>query len=312
MTQKILTGLLILLLTGCASQQRQWASPYDQAHPLVGQVVHVGDRKLVTMPELIQQASQSRYLLIGEVHDNPDHHHLQLEILRGVAGAGVHPSLIFEQFDIDHQGLIDNHLSEPEVLREKSGFDQRGWAWELYLPLLELAVERGWQVRAGNISRESLRTMDIDALPVEFRDLLQPSMDADAQQRLRADLLHSHCDMIDDTHIDKLFLAQRIRDAGLARTLIDADAPVALIAGNGHVRRDYGVAQILSDNLGAQQVISIGIVEVSSAARQLSVYFQGEDSLEGVFDFVLFTPRIRDQDPCLQFREQLKGMSHKR
>jgi uncharacterized iron-regulated protein len=311
MTQKILIGLSIFLLLGCATQGRQWTSPHDQGHPLVGQVVHVGERKLLTMPELIQQASQAEYLLIGEVHDNPDHHQLQLEILQGVAEAGLNPSLIFEQFDVDQQPLIDAHLSEPEVLREKTEFDKRGWDWPLYLPLLELALNQGWQVRAGNLSRETLQTISSDALPDDLRSLLQPSMAADAKQRLRADLLHSHCDMIDDVYIDKLFMAQRVRDASLARALTDANTQAALVAGNGHVRRDYGVAQILSDNLGAR-VTSIGMVEVLPEARQLSAYFQGEDTLEGVFDYVVFTPRIRDQDPCVQFREQLKGMSHKR
>ncbi len=311
MTRKILTGLLIFLLMGCATQGRQWDSPYDQAHPLVGQVVHVSDRALVTLPEVIQQASQAEFLLIGEVHDNPDHHQLQLEILQGVAGAGMNPTLIFEQFDIDHQALIDTHVSELEVLREKTEFDQRGWDWALYLPLLELALEQGWQVRAGNFSRESLQTMSLDSLPDDLGQLLQAPMSADAQQRLRSDLLSSHCDMIDEAYIDKLFEAQRIRDAGLARSMINADAPAALITGNGHARRDYGVAQILSDNLGAQ-VITIGMIEVSREARQLSEYLEGEDSLEGIYDFIVFTPRIRDQDPCEQFREQLKGMSHKR
>jgi uncharacterized iron-regulated protein len=63
-----------------------------------------------------------------------------------------------------------------------------------------------------------------------------------------------------------------------------------LIAGNGHVRKDRGVPWYLAQLRPAARIVSIGLIEV-------------EDDLDDAgddlpYDYVWFTPRVDDADPC--------------
>lgn len=92
-------------------------------------------------------------------------------------------------------------------------------------------------------------------------------------------------------------LAQRARDASLALTLLDAGgAPARLIAGNGHVRRDYGVPLLLAARAPGAKVVSVGFVEVAAGATP------DPESLRGRYDYVWFTPAVEREDPCAGLR----------
>jgi uncharacterized iron-regulated protein len=45
-----------------------------------------GDRAALT-----ESARKARFALVGEKHDNPDHHQLQAEVIAMIAGAGRKP-----------------------------------------------------------------------------------------------------------------------------------------------------------------------------------------------------------------------------
>ncbi|MFY9514323.1 MAG: ChaN family lipoprotein, partial [Rubrivivax sp.] len=59
--------------------------------------------------------------------------------------------------------------------------------------------------------------------------------------------------------------AQRCRDAAMALTMQELAAsgrrPVVLLAGNGHVRRDWGVAQLLAVLQPQAKLLAVGVVE---------------------------------------------------
>ena len=45
--------------------------------------------------------------LLGEVHDNPEHHRLRAAALRHACEAGWRPAIVMEQFDVDRQPDLD-------------------------------------------------------------------------------------------------------------------------------------------------------------------------------------------------------------
>ena len=161
----------------------------------------------------------------------------------------------------------------------------------------------------GNLSREELRTMSTEGASAELDALLQPCLLPVAEKTLKSDIAVSHCDMLDDAMIDRMFAAQRLRDASLANVLIEAGKPAMLIAGNGHVRLDYGVGQILSLKQTGS-LLSVGLVEVHPDSPAMIDYEHLFVDGVPIFDVVIFTPRVRDEDPCETFREQLKQIRH--
>jgi uncharacterized iron-regulated protein len=94
--------------------------------------------------------------------------------------------------------------------------------------------------------------------------------------------------------------AQRARDMRMARALAGAGVErTALIAGNGHVRRDRGVPLYLA---GAS-ALAIGQVEVRPGVDAPADYFGGFASVRS-YDYVRFTPRATREDPCITFRKR--------
>ncbi len=97
--------------------------------------------------------------------------------------------------------------------------------------------------------------------------------------------------------IAPMSLAQRVKDAMMADLMLSHASPdgAVLIAGDGHVRTDRGVPEYLRRS-GARS-ISISFVEVRKGEHDPSAYAEEQPS-----DFVVFTPRLDDEDPCAQFR----------
>lgn len=239
-------------------------------------------------------AAAPRVLLLGEVHDNPDGHARRYAWLVARVDAGWRPTIAMEQFDRDRQADLDRALAECAdaacVIRRAEPDGQR-WEWPLYAPVIELALARRLPLRAANLSRadasrvvrEGYRAALDDATIASFgldrplaRDL------ADGQRRAIDD---GHCHQLPASTAEGMVRAQVARDVWMAK-VVAAEAErgdgVALLAGNGHVRRDLGVPRWL---------------EGTAAARAFSVGFV-EEPAEGTFDErVAIAPHAR-VDPC--------------
>jgi uncharacterized iron-regulated protein len=92
--------------------------------------------------------------------------------------------------------------------------------------------------------------------------------------------------------------AQRARDAIMAQT-VQAHAAAVLIAGNGHVRRDFGVPHYLAQYADGQDVAVVGFIEVDSAKPAPTDYVTAGAP---EYDYVVFTPRTPRPDPCKTLR----------
>ena len=80
---------------------------------------------------------------------------------------------------------------------------------------------------------------------------------------------------------------------------------VALIAGAVHVRKDIGVPVHLQ-RLGRKSV-SIAFVNVDPDKLSVEEYLDHAELIRQ-FDYLYFTPSERNQDPCIEFAEQLNKM----
>jgi hypothetical protein len=81
-----------------------------------------------------------------------------------------------------------------------------------------------------------------------------------------------------------------------------------LIAGAGHVRRDYGIPTYLASSTPEASVISVAFLEVSQDRLEPTAYVGRFGRPTFPLDYVWFTPRVDDDDPCVAFEEQLKKL----
>ncbi len=101
---------------------------------------------------------------------------------------------------------------------------------------------------------------------------------------------------------------QKLKDAFMARALREdrkADDVAILIAGNGHTRMDRGVRMFLDKT---EKVASVALIEVVRDRTDATDYPAFDAKL---YDYVWFTPRVDEVDPCETFRAQLEAMKSK-
>lgn len=297
-----------------------WASTLAMDHPLVGAVYDVEAGAFLSLDELERRLEDSPLVLLGEQHPNVDHHRLQARILGGLVENGRRPAVVFEQFDVEDQGAMDAALEaaagdsvagRATALARATAWTESGWPpFDDYRPLVEQALEAGLPIRAGNLSRERMRSLR--APDVGSGD---PVLGAAARASLTAEIRESHCGYANDAMVEAMVAAQRSRDRTMADVLLEALAArparrdgAVLIAGFGHVRRDYGVPLYLAGKAPRQEIVSVALVEVLDGRTTPSACAEAFHREDLPFDYVLFTPRSDDEDPCEKFRASLERM----
>src|SRR5581483_7530443 len=89
-------------------------------------------------------------------------------------------------------------------------------------------------------------------------------------------------------------LAQRLADAHLARQLLEGvekQGAAFLLAGNGHVRGDRGVAWHLRQLAPQRRVVSVVLAEVEDGKVDAAAYVPRAPDGARAADYVLLTPR---------------------
>lgn len=234
-------------------------------------------------------------VVIGEVHDNPGHHAEQAARVAAIQPA----ALVFEMLTPEQAAAVTpaDRASE-DALRAALGWDDTGWPdFSMYYPIFAAAPQA--RIFGAGVTRQAART----AMEQGFATLigqadaarfgLNAPLPPDRQAAREALQMRAHCNALPEALLPGMVRVQRLRDAMLARAAVKAhDAtggPVAVIAGNGHARRDWGVPALLARAAPGLEVYAIG---------------QAEDGLPlpGGFDEVVSSPAPARDDPCGAFR----------
>ncbi len=315
---------LVLVALGCASSNRahqvpqppqpepapaRWQSKLDIDHPLVGVIVDVAAQRRVSEAELTARVQAADIVLVGETHDNPDHHRLEAALLQAFATTHRAPAVVFEMLNREQQPVVDSslatHPTDADALARAVAWDSSGWpAWSMYRPVFEAALASHGPIlaagldrdRAMHIAREGVAALD-PAL-VQVFGLAAP-LPAEVQASMRHEMSEAHCGLLPESMLDSMVLVQRARDALLAERVHGRGA--LLIAGAGHVRRDQGVPAQLTRAYGASS-LAIGLLQVNAGETSPELYAAAFAARTLPFDFVWFTPRANDVDHCAELR----------
>lgn len=250
--------------------------------------------------------SDRAVVLLGEHHDNPEHHRLRLATLERVVAAGWRPALLMEQFDADRQPDIDRARRERPLdiqhLIDEATPTRGGWNWSFYRPVVELALKTGLPLVAANLARTSAQRLVRHSFDEVFGSERVRALGLDAPiaadwQAVQQEIIEAgHCGALPASVVPGMARAQFARDAVMAELMTrHADRGVVLLAGNGHVRRDLGVPRWLRGDVAARAWV-VGYVEPGD-----------DDGASGVFDAVVIAPAPPRADPCKDFKPPKGG-----
>lgn len=283
-------------------------------HPLAGRIWSVAESRYIDVEALKAMVSDAEVILLGESHTNPIHHAQQNLLLQHLAQSKKSLALVMEMLNREQQSDIPQALvaakAELDAFDEMLGFSQKGWEWPLYRELINTAVTFELPVVAANLSRETARGLvkqGMAAMPETLREYFSQAgkLDENSQHVLIDSIRESHCGMIPEPLLESLALAQRARDVSMAAALIDAEeAQRVLIAGAQHVRKDYGVAQVIAKLVPELKTVTVAMRPVEANSLKAGDYSSSSSPIS--FDYVWFTARQQPDDPCSAYRDELK------
>ncbi|MBE0619738.1 MAG: ChaN family lipoprotein [Burkholderiales bacterium] len=230
----------------------------------------------IAAQEILARAANARVVLLGETHDDPDHHRWELHTLAALAT--LHPKLMigFEMFPRRVQPALDRwvagKLNEAEFLKASDWSQVWGYDADFYLPLFHFARMHRIPMIALNVERDFVRTVGakgLAAVPSEKREgVTDPAAASEAYLARLFDAYSKHPEKNKtsapartDPEFGRFVEAQLVWDRAMAQALADAatrnpNALVVGVMGARHVAHGDGVPHQL-ESLGVQRVVSL-------------------------------------------------------
>lgn len=253
---KNLVYSFLLILAGCSQISPQLDSevPYPPARaPEIGDIIHTRTGHYVNQQQMLSSLVGYPLVYVGELHDNPASHRLQVEILKALQAS--HPGKValgMEMFNNEQQVALDRwvagELSEKEFLRESRWFENWKTDFELYRELLEFARDQQIPVIGLNIPRALGRKVSmtpLDQLDPEVKEQL-PEMDmSDPYQRqMIEEIFGAHA--AGGSMVESFFRRQTLWDEAMAEAVAnymqeDPGRHMIIAAGGWHVNYGFGI-----------------------------------------------------------------------
>lgn len=275
--------LAVVWLTGC---QHVVAPP-----PVDGEIRDLRSGQVLTAQALIQRLASAERVIVGEQHDNAEHHAVQLWLLQALGEQRAQGALLLEMLTPDQQPRIDRlrqSAALPADLPAALAW-QEGWDWKLYGPVVRFALAQPYPLLAANLDNAEVRS--VYRTPPALNG---PLSNAEAvKATLLAQISDSHCGLLPESQMPAMLAVQQQRDRRMAERLMAAPHPSILLAGAWHARKDVGVPLHMLD-LGAAQAPSV-----------LMLAERGAEVTQAMADYVWYTAAMPAQDYCAQMRQQL-------
>ncbi|APE44517.1 hypothetical protein BOO69_14660 [Sulfitobacter alexandrii] len=233
-------------------------------------------------------------VILGEVHDNADHHAGQARLIAEIAPKVV----VFEMLTPGQAAQVNaDDRADLDGLADRIGWAASGWPdFPLYRPVFAALGET--PVVGAALPRDRVRAaFDTGAATVFGPDAGRFGLDTPLppeEQETRAALqFAAHCEAMPMHLMAGMVEAQRLRDAHFSAVTLEAlatyGAPVVVIAGTGHARKDWGMPALIARAAPDTVVHAVGFAE------------RPAPDTDPRFDTTIVTDPADRPDPCTAF-----------
>jgi len=280
---RALTCLLLTLALPVLAGQ----TPSD---PLVGRLWSPAQQRFIDWPEFYRDwLPTGGWLLLGEQHDNPDHHEQEARLIRQLGTRGQLGAVALEMATPEQQASLDRALHDPDLRTPELLAWSEGWPWELYQAPLQAAFRWSSRVLGADLTRADIRSLYTGQTETTE---LEP-----AHTDFMLDLLYeSHCRQVPKEKLQPMLRIQAARDRHIASVLranVRPGRTGVLLTGSIHARADLGIPRRL-DTTPRLTLLLQAVDGESDPAAYLPDSFGDLPTT----DLVLFTPPFEAPDYC--------------
>jgi uncharacterized iron-regulated protein len=225
--------------------------------------------KALDFADVVARVKAHRVVVVGEQHDQPQHHEAQRRVIAACGQAG--PGLVvgLEMLTWDTQPTLDGlNRGELDIFAFAAAVDWKtawGFDFALYAPLFSTGREVGARFVALNAPKDLVRALRKDGIEGLSADdaARLPELDlGDAlHRRWFEGIFRSAGHPLKGEEVDGFYRAQVLWDEAMAdRTvaaLQDGARQVVVVAGAGHVAAGRGIPQRVERRLDGERVLTI-------------------------------------------------------
>jgi uncharacterized iron-regulated protein len=235
---------LLMSASGCWAQK----DGYDR------RMFDLNRAKELPMSQALADLKKNRIVLVGEHHNNPQHHMAQLAVIRALNEAGLQVAVGLEMFRNESQPALDQWISgEIDDKRfEKIYYDNWNFPWQAYRKIFEYARNHQIPLIGLNIPREITRQVSRNGFkslsPEQKGKIAEVSCIVDQQYMnyiRKAFGGHSHGQL----NFIYFCEAQLVWDSAMAVYTLDyleknPDSIMVILTGTGHAQKGAVPRQI--------------------------------------------------------------------
>ncbi len=301
-------GLALLLLSACTMSQAPIGSPelpYPPPQPpRVGEIMHIPTGTPVTEAQMLAAATDARIVYVGETHDNPAAHRVQLAVLKTMAERWPgRVSLGMEMLTRAEQPVLDRwvagELSEKQFLKEADWYSVWSLDFAFYRDLLHFAREQKIPVVALNAEKALVKAISqkppAELAAEEHHQLPELDMSDPYQTAMVEAVFGGHS--AGGSHLAGFQRVQTLWDEAMAESVVrhlqsfpDDSQRMVVLAGSHHVRYGFGIPRRVFRRLPVSYAL-IGSEEVEFPEHRLGqrMHVQMPAFPMAPYDYVVFT-----------------------
>jgi uncharacterized iron-regulated protein len=180
-------------------------------------------------------------ILLGEQHDASEHQELARLSVEALASKQALSALVLEMADagVSTEGMPIE--SSEAAVRARLKWNEAGWPWSRYGPIVMQAVRAGVPVVGSNLPRSAMAAVMADD---SWDNKLPSTVLAGHRERM----IQGHCGLLPESQVPAMARIQVARDERMAQTAstwMRSGKSVLLLAGAEHVKKDRGIPLLL-------------------------------------------------------------------
>jgi uncharacterized iron-regulated protein len=254
----LVSCLMMLTFLGCAGV-KQMPKPIvvsiEEVSDLFhrNQILDLAAGKAVSFCEFMDRLASFDVIFVGEVHANPEHHLIQVQILQALITRVPSLNVGMEFLQQDQQEILDHYLmgdmTEEAFLEAVDWKKTWGYPYHFYRPLFLAAKGEGIRLLALNAPRDIVKKVareGLVGLGKEERVRIPREMDLsnEAHRSYVREIYERH-DHGDLGKFDFFYEAQCLWDETMARNIAafvnDPSGKMIVFSGNGHIIWKFGI-----------------------------------------------------------------------
>lgn len=254
----------------------------------------------IGLPELLKALGAADVVFVGENHEQPDGHRLELALLQGLHRERAELAVGLEMFERDVQPLLDAYMAGSQGLPELLAGSRPWKRYETdYHPLVDYARENGLPLVGTNAPRSLASQVAkgglgaLEAMPVHVRRLFARSVSApiDAYYQRFTESPHAAPEVM-----LRYYEAQCLKDDTMAESVADflESRPRLFVHFNGSFHSDYGLGTVarLRSRSPRSQILTVSLLPVEDVQKA------GAADHSGKADFLIFHHKAPEESPA--------------